>query len=126
MTVAYIDTSAILAVEFEQEGAQLVLDRVNEASVLISSNLMEAEFYSVIMREDRPINAGLISGVTWIHPDRSLNAEFDLVLNVGYLRGADLWHVAVALFASPDPSLISFITLDQQQRNVARAIGFQT
>ena len=126
MTVAYVDTSAILAVEFGEEGAQLVADRINGASALISSNLLAAEFHSAMMREGLPFNGGSISGITWINPDRSLNAEFELVLNVGYLRGADLWHVAVALFASPDPSLISFVTLDQQQRDVARALGFQT
>ena len=46
------------------------------------------------------------------------------MLNAGYLRGADLWHVATALYVTPEPGEISFITLDRRQRNVAMALGF--
>ncbi len=77
-------------------------------------------------RQGMQLDPKIISDVDWINPNRPLTDEFELILSVGYLRGADLWHVAVALFASPDPSQISFITLDTRQREVARKIGFQT
>ena len=61
----------------------------------------------------------------WIHPNRPLTLEIDATLTVGYLRGADLWHLAVALFTFPDPTEITFLTLDIRQRAVASALGFQ-
>lgn len=109
-----------------QDGHQNVLNRINEVSDLIASNLVEAEIRSALARERQPFDHSLTANLTWVHPNRPLTDEFELVLSAGYLRGADLWHVAVALFASPDPSQISFITLDTRQREVARKIGFQT
>ena len=109
-----------------QDGHQNVLNRINEVSDLIASNLVEAEIRSALARERQPFDHSLTANLTWIHPNRPLTDEFELVRSAGYLRGADLWHVAVALFASPDPSQISFITLDTRQSEVARKIGFQT
>ena len=60
----------------------------------------------------------------WIFPDRPLGPEMDTVLEVGYLKGADLWHVATALAAARDPREMSFITLDERQRAVAAELGF--
>ncbi|MXX91963.1 MAG: type II toxin-antitoxin system VapC family toxin [Chloroflexi bacterium] len=123
---AYIDSSAILAIEFREDGYQGVLDRIGEHEDIVASNLVEAEIRAATAREQRTFNQPLHSNITWIYTNRPLTNEFDRVLRVGYLRGADLWHVAVALYASPDPSQISFITLDTRQRNVARELGFQT
>lgn len=122
----YVDTSAVLAIEFDEAGAPYAIERIDSASKLISSNLMEAELRSAMRRQDIELDLKIISDVDWIHANRPLTPEFERVLRVGYLRGADLWHVAVALFASPDPSQISFITLDVRQRDVARDVGFQT
>ena len=46
-------------------------------------------------------------------------------LRAGHLRGADLWHIATALYVAPDPFSIAFATLDQRQAEVAAALGFQ-
>ena len=124
--IAYIDSSAILAIEFREDGYQAVSDRIGEYADIIASNLVEAEIRVAEARERRTFDQPLHSNITWIYPDRPLTPEFDRVLRVGYLRGADLWHLAVALFASPDPSQMAFITLDMRQRDVARTIGFQT
>lgn len=123
---AYVDTSAILAIEFDEGDAQYAIERIDGASNLISSNLMEAELRSAMRRQVIEFDRKIISDVDWIHTDRPLTREFERTLSAGYLRGADLWHVAVALYASPDPSKISFITLDRRQRNVAQELGFQT
>lgn len=48
------------------------------------------------------------------------------VLGTGYLRGADLWHVATALYVSPDPSELAFVTVDTRQGTAAEALGFVT
>ena len=41
------------------------------------------------------------------------------------LRGADLWHVATALYIFDEPSEVTFLTLDRRQGEVAGALGFQ-
>ena len=66
-----------------------------------------------------------IAGIEWILPDRALASEFATVLETGYLRGADLWHVATALYVSPQASGLSFATLDARQGTVAEALGFR-
>ena len=61
--------------------------------------------------------------IEWVFPTRSLAPEFRRVLDAGILRGADLWHVATALYLAPSPQDTYFITLDQRQERVARALG---
>ncbi len=60
-----------------------------------------------------------------IAPDRALSDEIARVLEAGYVRGADCWHLATALYLSPNPSALTFLTLDLAQRHVAKALGFQ-
>jgi hypothetical protein len=55
-----------------------------------------------------------------------LSTEITRVLSAGYLRGADLWHVATALYLRTDLPDIDFLTLDQPQRAVAATLGFKT
>jgi hypothetical protein len=48
------------------------------------------------------------------------------VLAAGYLRGADLWHLACAAWAAAEPGSTDFLTFDLRQREVARDLGFVT
>ena len=66
----------------------------------------------------------LLSWLTWIYPDRPLTEEFERITALGYLKGADLWHVASALFVAPDARSLTFMTLDSPQREVAARFGF--
>ena len=125
MTLAYVDSSAVVAIGFEEPLGLDVADRLNAIDEVSSSNLLEAEVRSAFARERRQFQISLIDGIKWIAPGRQLGTEMLTVLEHGYLRGADLWHVAVALFASPDPSKLIFVTLDDRQREVAGSIGFQ-
>ena len=59
-----------------------------------------------------------------VSPDRPLSTELQRVAEAGYLRGADMWHVACALFLSPAPGELTFLTLDEPQRGEARRLGF--
>ena len=93
---------------------------------MLSSNLLEAEIRSAFAREGRVYSANLVPRITWIYPSRPLSAEIGAVLRVGYLRGADLWHVAAALYQADDPRKVTFVTMDNRQRAVAAALGFQT
>lgn len=52
-----------------------------------------------------------------------LSDEIQTVLSAGYLRGADCWHVAVALSYAPARDL-TFLSLDRAQRAVAVKLGF--
>ena len=66
----------------------------------------------------------VLSGIRWVLPDRPLTSELRAALSAGYLRGADLWHMATALYLAPMPGDMSFITLDGSQESVANALGF--
>ena len=65
-----------------------------------------------------------LSWVTWIFPNRPLTEEFHRVIASGHLRGADLWHLAHALYVSPGPKEMSFLTLDARQKEIAATLGF--
>ena len=68
----------------------------------------------------------ILSAVSWVMPDRPLSAEMGRVFEAGYVRGAGCWHLATGLFLVEDPAEISFLTLDERQAQVARALGFRT
>ena len=125
MTVAYVDTSALVAIAFGEPGSAELGRRLGAFSVLLSSNLLEAELRAAYSREGRPFPQAIVSGIEWVLPDRPLAPEFAQVLETGYLRGADLWHVATALYAARRPGEIWFVTLDRKQGTVAAALGFQ-
>lgn len=125
MKVAYVDSSVLVAIAFGEKGYRKQVLRLQAYDRLVSSNLQEAELSSALVREDVSVDpGGLLSHLDWLFPDRPLTPEYSRVLDCGYVRGADLWHLACALFLSPDPEEISFVTLDQRQRTVALALGF--
>ena len=125
MSVAYIDTSVIVAIAFGEDGAEALAERLTSYSRLVSSNLLEAELRAACRREGRPVPVHLLARIGWILTHRPLTAEMETALEAGSLRGADLWHVASALYATPEPAAISFLTLDRQQARVAAARGFR-
>ncbi|WP_419941044.1 PIN domain-containing protein [Candidatus Palauibacter sp.] len=125
MSTAYVDTSAIVSVAFAEAGSDDIARRLQGFRDLISSNLLEAELRSACAREGKPFREILVSGFRWIQPSRPLSREMRAALRAGYLRGADLWHVACALHVAPKPSDISFITLDERQAQVAAALKFR-
>ena len=48
------------------------------------------------------------------------------MLRAGYLRGADLLHMATALYAAGDGREMAFLTLDHRLSEVAQTLGFET
>jgi len=126
MTVAYVDTSCLIAVAFGEPGAHAVAQRLAGYSVVASSNLLEAEFQSALKREGVEGGEGAIENISWVLPDRRLTTEVERVLTAGYLRGADLWHVATALYLAESPGDVDFLTLDTAQAEVAARLGFCT
>lgn len=76
------------------------------------------------MREDVTDGETLLCWVTWLHPDRSLAEELHQALRLGYLGGADLWHLGCALYLRRELPQLGFLTLDKRQGDVASALGF--
>lgn len=125
MSLAYVDTSCLVTIAFGERGGKALARRLEAFDELLSSNLLEAELRSAFHREEVPFEPNLLSWITWVLPDRPLGREMTRVLEVGYLRGADLWHVACALYLVEDAPELSFITLDDRQGAVAEGLGFQ-
>ncbi len=125
MSVAYVDTSAVAAVALGEPGAPALGHRLRGFDRLHSSNLLEAELRAVFSREMVEFSASLITRIDWVLPDRPLTPEYSTVLEAGYLKGADLWHVATALYVATDPSQVSFVTLDARQASVTKTLGFR-
>lgn len=125
MRLAYVDTSFLLGIAFEEPGAARLTSRLRRFDRLFSSNLLEAEFRSALAREG--ISEGgddALRHFTWVYPNRPLTPEFERILNTGHVKGVDLWHLASALFIAPDSRELSFLTLDRRQRQVAVELGF--
>jgi hypothetical protein len=125
VSLAYLDTSCLVALAFDEPEAGELVERLPTFKRLISSNLLEAEYRAALERERVSGGESLLTWVTWLQPDRPLTAELRRALSFGYLRGADLWHLGCALFLRAELPGLAFLTLDQRQGDVARALGFE-
>ena len=125
MRLAYVDTSCLVAIAFGEAGATPLARRLARFDVLAASDLLEAELRSAFLRERVEPRLELLSGFTWVVPDRPLHEEIARVLAAGYVRGADCWHLASALYLAEDAAAISFLTLDERQAAVAKILGFR-
>ena len=124
MRLTYVDTSVLVAIVFAEPGHETVARELESYDLLLSTNLLEAELRSALAREasvDDP--DPLLSNFTWVFPDRRLTVEFEETLRHGTVRGADLWHLACALYLRDALGELSFSTLDTRQKEVAEALG---
>ena len=128
MSAAYVDTSFVLSIIFGESRAPGLRAALRRHRTLLAGDLLVAEALSAAARE------GVAPGAVWasieaisiVLPDRTLGREIGEVLAHGYLRGADLWHVACAMFVAGDArSELTFLTRDAAQRRVARRVGFR-
>jgi hypothetical protein len=124
VNVGYVDTSCLVAVAFGEPGYQALVGRLESFDQLFSCNLLEAELRAAFQREGVTTDGVLLGRLSWVLPDRPLSTEIRTVLAAGHLRGADLWHVACALYLSPVPQELAFLTMDRQQAAVATGMGF--
>jgi predicted nucleic acid-binding protein len=128
--IIYVDTSVLVCVFFT-ENHPLVnhfSDTLNNADEVLSSSLLEAEFLSVIKREGLPLKESLtlLEPVSLIIPERSLLVELKHIFDLSYLRGADAYHLATALYLDPSAKNLSFLTADKEQQDAAQKLGFST
>lgn len=126
MAAAYVDSSCLVAIAFGEPGARKAAKAIRSHSPLLASNLVEAELRAALAREDAPVGPEVFEGISWVFPDRALTTELRRALDHGRLRGADLWHVACALYLDPTASELVFLTLDVPQQRLAAALGFKT
>ena len=127
LPTAYVDTSALLTVAFEEPAAVAIVQRLAQFPRLVASNLLEAEMRAAFGRLTLEFDDSLLSDIEWVFPDRPLTIEMRNTLTVAYLRGADLWHIATALYVKDTVvGEMTFITLDNRQRTAAASLGFST
>lgn len=129
MTVAYLDTSVFLAVVLGEAEAPRLRRVVAAHDRLLTSDLLLAEALCAARRErvDVELLRPAFAALTLVLPPRSLEREMREALTIGRLRGADLWHVACALFVAGDArSDLAFLSRDAAQRAVAGRLGFPT
>ena len=126
VSIAYVDTSVIVAIIMGEPEASRLLRRLKRHDRLFSSNLLEAELRETAHREGIDVAAAsaVLDPIAWVFPDRPLSSEMSRVLAKSEVRTADLWHLSTALFLSPDPSRSHFLTLDRRQAKAAKALGF--
>jgi predicted nucleic acid-binding protein len=121
---AYVDTSCLVAIAFSEPGYDRTAQRLERCDRLFASNLLEAEFRSALKREDVSTDGeSLMSWLTWVFPDRPLTAEYAEILKHGYVSGADLWHLACALYLRRLLGQLEFLTLDDRQQRLSEKIG---
>ena len=99
MSTAYIDTSFLIPNETCQPDSDVYEIELGRFERLVSQNLLEAEYRSVCTRERRAPSNFRLNKISRIIPARPLTRELERVLATGYLRGANLWHVATAIYA---------------------------
>ncbi|MBX3029545.1 MAG: PIN domain-containing protein [Chloroflexi bacterium] len=120
-----MDTSWLAAIAFGQPGHEHLAETLGAFEQRFAAGLLEAELWSACHREGVEPSTSLVDGLAWVRPGRSLRPEIEQVLAAGDVRGADLWHLACALYLTPDPGELAFLTADQRQADVAAALGLQ-
>ena len=129
MSLAYLDTSFLLSILFSEPGAHKLRSRLSRYDHVFATDLLVAETLAAATREQIDLDAvePVLKTISLLLPDRSLKAEAREVLTQGHLRGADLWHLACAMFlAGADRSAVAFLSRDTAQRTMASRIGFPT
>jgi predicted nucleic acid-binding protein len=124
LSVAYADASVFASLAFREPDAGRIRRRLVGFDRVVTSVFTEAELASALKREGIVLPESPLRGVQLIGASDPLSQEISEVLGAGYLRGADCWHVAVALNYSPDRDL-AFLSLDKAQRAVAARLGFK-
>jgi predicted nucleic acid-binding protein len=124
MKAAFVDSSVIVAMALSESAAGDVRVRLRQFDRVFASRLLEAELASACRREDIPFDPRFLDAIEWVGVSHSLRDEIARVLDHGYLRGADCHHLATALYLSPAPASVTFVTFDARQQDVAQRLGF--
>jgi hypothetical protein len=129
VSAAYLDSSFLLAILLGESRARSLQGLAARFDDLLAGDLLVAEALATAAREDLELEllTPAIEGIDLVLPDRSLEPEMREVLQHGRLRGADLWHLACALYVAGDArEELAFLSRDAPQRRLARRLGFAT
>ena len=63
MSIAYVDTSVLSAIAFDEPGAAAYARRLDDFTRLISSNLLEAELRAAFARENLLFQDSTVAGI---------------------------------------------------------------
>lgn len=126
--IYYLDTSAWVAWKFAQQGKE-VFDSVDlDKDAVVSSPLLVAEYLAFLKKSDRLADTRYeddLEFIRWIHPVDPMFESCSEVAMQTDLRGADLYHVATAVwFAEGFRKDLKFLTCDMVQRKAVRKLGF--
>ena len=125
--IAYVDGSALLSIIFEENAGAATSRRLAQFTSLISSILLEVEVRAAMFRAGQDYDPRWLSDIRWMYPTRPLGPEIAAALQVRYLRSGDLLHIATALYAVRTYGIeLAFVTLDNDQQEVAAGLGFAT
>jgi predicted nucleic acid-binding protein len=128
VTLAYVDTSVLVALMFSESGSSRIEKTIHKYSRCLSHHLIEAELRSVGAREgigESEVTA-YIAPLNLLYPTTEICDSVRTVLKEGYLRGADLLHVAAAHALSGAVGVpIAFLTLDRRQTDIARRVKLE-
>lgn len=129
MSAAYLDSSFLVAILLGEPRARALQRIVTRFDQILASDLLAAEVLAAAAREQVDLDpvVGALEDVALVLPGRSLVPEMREILALGRLRGADLWHLACAVFvAGPARGAMAFLSRDAAQRRMARRLGFRT
>ena len=124
MKWAYVDSSLIIATLFQDGPARSIKKLWLSADRFVSSYLLEVEVLSAATRERFALELvePELRKIGYVRT-HSLATESKVILGKGYLRGADLYHVATALWIQNKHTGLKFLSLDEKQLVVARKVG---
>lgn len=129
MKAAYLDTSFLVAILFGEPGSPSLQRLLRRHDRLLAGDLLVAEAFAAAAREGVEPAALTVplQAIALVFPPRSLESEMREALAHGRLRGADLWHLACAMFiAGAARSDLAFLSRDADQRSAAGRLGFPT
>jgi predicted nucleic acid-binding protein len=129
LSSAYVDSSFLVAILLGEPRSRLLEATLGRFDDPLAGDLLVAEVLATAAREGLPreLVVPALERIDLVLPDRSLEPEMTQVLGLGRLRGADLWHLACALYvAGPDREAVAFLSRDAPQRQLARRLGFPT
>jgi hypothetical protein len=102
LKLAYADTSYLLAITFGEPGSSRLACRLAQFDVLLSSNLLEAEFKSALSREGVEGETGDRHPDTWLSRELRMNISTRIhwirVLVGGFLAEASVFAVVIPVF----------------------------
>jgi predicted nucleic acid-binding protein len=127
VSAAYLDSSFLVAILLGEPRSRSLQTTLGRFDDLFAGDLLVAEVLATAARERLPLErvAPALESIDLVLPDRSLEAEMREILERGRLRGADLWHLACALYlAGGGRDALAFLSRDAPQRDLARRLGF--